>query len=313
MRGKAHDEAGPGESAEAPELSAPAPVVAGSVPAAPSIPASEGAAPAPGLEAVLRYRRRTLLLGAVLVASSYAIDVLQPRLREVAIVRALWIAAILACAAAQRVDRPRLATIASFLGAFATGIAVVAIVALNGGTASIYAGMLIATPFAVLVALFELPGAAALSGALCVLGGAAIRIHEGQPWSQIVSWLNLSIVMTALATWGTIAARRAWRIEVAGERARREAAERLAESERQRAEAERLAEVGRLTAQVAHELNSPLAVVKANVQWLGKSEAERDAAEQAEVVADTLRCVDRMAEAVQSVRRQAGELPLRKR
>jgi signal transduction histidine kinase len=272
-----------------------------------------GAVPAVGLETLLRYRRRTLLLASVLVASSYAIDVFQPRLREVAIVRALWIASILACAAGQRVDRPRLATIASYLGSLATGIAVVAIVALDGGTASIYAGMLIATPFAVLVAMAELPGAAALTGVLCVVGGAAIRGSEGQPWWQIVSWLNLSIVMTVLATWGTVAARRVWRVEVAAARARTEAAERLAESERQRAETEGLAEVGRLASQVAHELNSPLAVVKANIQWLGQSESEHEAAERAEVLADTLRCVDRMVETVQSVRRQAGELPLRKR
>jgi signal transduction histidine kinase len=266
-----------------------------------------------GPEAVLRYRRRTLLFASLLVASCFAIDVFQPRLLEVALVRVLWIASILACAAGQRADRPRLANVASYLGAFTTGIAVDVIVALNGGTASIYAGMLIATPFAVLVAMFELPGAAALNGAMCVVGGALIRGWEGQPASQIVSWLILSTVMSALATWGTIAARRVWRIEIAAERARREAAERLADGERQRAEVERYAEVGRLASRVAHEVNSPLAVVKANVQWLGQPAPEGDAAERVEVVADTLRCVERIVDAVQSVRRQAGELPLRKR
>jgi signal transduction histidine kinase len=269
--------------------------------------------PATALEALLRYRRKTLLFASVLVASSYAIDVFQPRLLEVAIARALWISSILATAACQRPERPRLATLGSYFGSFATGVAVVGIVALNGGTASIYAGMLIATPFAVLVAMFELPGAAALNGALCVVGGAAIRWSEGQPWTQIVSWLNLSIVMTALATWGTVAARRAWHVELATERARREAAERLAESERQRAEVERLAEVGRLAARVAHEVNNPLAAVKSNVQWLGHPDAQTDASERAEVVADTLRCVDRIVSSVESVRRQAGESPRRKR
>jgi signal transduction histidine kinase len=297
-----------------PETSTAAAAGVAPVPAAAAVAASpEVDVPPAGLEALLRYRRRTLLFASLLVASSYAIDVFQPRLLEVAIARALWIASILACAAGQRADRPRLATAASYLGALTTGLAVVVIVALSGGTASIYAGMLLATPFAVLVAMFELPGAAALNGALCVAGGAVIRGREGQPASQLASWLLLSTVMTALATWGTIAARRAWRIELAAERARREAAERLAESERQRAEAERLAEVGRLASRVAHEVNSPLAVVKANAVWLGGADAERDAAERAQVVADTLQCVDRMKEAVESVRRQAGDLPLRKR
>jgi signal transduction histidine kinase len=260
-------------------------------------------------EQMLAYRRRTLVFAALLVASCYLIDLFQPRLAEVAAVRAAWIAAILLTAALQRPERGRLATFASYAGSTLTGVAVVAIVALDGGTASIYAGMLIATPFAVLVAMAELPLAAALNGAILVAGGAAIRLGEGQPAEQIVSWLLLSTVMTALATWGTVAARRAWRTEVAAEQARRRAQEALAESERQRVEAEGLAEVGRLAAQVAHEVNNPLAVVKANVQWLGQPEAIGDERERAEVVADTLLGVERIVEAVSALRRSAGERP----
>ncbi|HTN50939.1 MAG TPA: hypothetical protein VML50_00945, partial [Anaeromyxobacter sp.] len=188
---------------------------------------------------LLRYRRRTFRFASLLVASCYFIDLFQPRLAEVAVARALWILVILGAAAVQRPERHRLADLAAYLTAVATGIAVVTIVALDGGTSSIYVGMLIATPFAVLVGAAELPLAAALNGAICVVGGAGIRLFEGQPWFQIVSWLLLSTVMSALATWGTVAARHAWGIEVAAERERRLALERLAESERQRVEAER--------------------------------------------------------------------------
>jgi signal transduction histidine kinase len=265
-----------------------------------------------GIAALLRYRRRTFRFGALLIASSYAIDLFQPRLAEVAVVRALWVAAVLVAASLQRPERPRLASVSSHLASLATGAAVVAIVALDGGTASIYAGMLLATPFAVLVAMVELPTAAALNGAMCVAGGAAIRVWEGQPTVQVGSWLLLSTVMTALATWGTVAARHAWRMEVAAERRRWQALGQLAESERQRAEAERFAEVGRLAAHVAHEVNNPLSVVKSNVQWLGLGPGG-DGGERAQVVADTLASVDRIVEAVDEVRRQAGDRLARSR
>ncbi|HET6438756.1 MAG TPA: histidine kinase dimerization/phospho-acceptor domain-containing protein [Anaeromyxobacter sp.] len=261
---------------------------------------------AAGTAALLRYRRRTFRFGALLIASCWVIDLFQPHLAEVAVVRVLWVAAVLVAASLQRPERPRLANLSSHLGSLATGAAVVAIVALDGGTSSVYVGMLLATPFAVLVAMVELPTAAALNGAICVAGGAAIRLWEGQPWIQVVSWLLLSTVMTALATWGTIAARRAWRMEVAAERRRWQALEQLAESERQRAEAQRFAEVGRLAAHVAHEVNNPLSVVKSNVQWLGQGTGS-DGGEREQVVADTLASVERIVEAVDEVRRRAGD------
>ena len=279
-----------------------------------SAPAAGGDDPSlvAGTAALLRYRRRTFRFGALLIASCWVIDFFQPRAAEAAAVRALWVAAVLVAAWMQRPERPRLANLSSHLGSLATGAAVVAIVGLDGGTASIYAGMLLATPFVVLVAMVELPTAAALNGAICVAGGAAIRLWEGQPWIQVESWLLLSTVMTALATWGTVAARHAWRMEVAAERRRWQAVEQLAESERQRAEVQRFAEVGRLAAHVAHEVNNPLSVVKSNVQWLGQW-AGGDDSERAQVVADTLANVERIVEAVDEVRRQAGDRLARSR
>jgi len=266
---------------------------------------------ATGTVMLLAYRRRTFRFGAALIAACYPIDLFQPRFAEVAVVRALWVVAALVGASLQRPDRPRLATGASHAASLATAAAVVTIVALDGGTASIYAGMLLATPFAMLVVMVELPVAAAINGAVCVVGGAAMRAWEGQAWTQVGAWLILSTVMSALATWGTVAARAAFRIEMTAERARQQAQEQLAESELQRAKAERLAEVGRLAARVAHEVNNPLAVVKSNVQWLGRSGPPEDAEERHQVVADTLESVERIVTAVDSVRRQAGARPVR--
>jgi signal transduction histidine kinase len=260
-----------------------------------------------GEGALFRGRRRTLRFSALLIASCYFIDFFQPRLAEVAVVRAGWIVVVLVAAAWQWPDGPRRALLGAYLASIATGAAVVAIIALQGGTSSIYSGMLIATPFAVLVTLAEFPSVAALNGAICALGGAAMRLSEGHSRIQVVCWLLLATVMSALATWGTVGARRAWRAEVGAERERLMVLEQLAESERQRAVAERLAVVGELAARVAHEVNNPLAAVKSNVQWLGCLETRGDPEEQAEVVADTLASVDRIVEAVNSVRRSSGE------
>jgi signal transduction histidine kinase len=70
------------------------------------------------------------------------------------------------------------------------------------------------------------------------------------------------------------------------------------EASRQRA-ADAVAEVGRLAASVAHEVNNPLSAVKVNVRWLGSDGlAPEDAPERAQVVAETLEAVDRIARIV---------------
>lgn len=273
-------------------------------------PRPDGALPSLAVtEDLLRFRRLTFVLAALLVASFSWVDAVQPRRGAVAAVRGLWVAAFLAAAALQRPRHPRRATAAAQVVSLASSFAVVAIVALQGGAASVFHGMLLATPFMVLLGVVEAPAIAALAGAVCGVGGAAIRASAGRPWAEVCAWLYLSAVMSGLAIWVTLAARHGWQLELAAERARRSVQQRLSESEQQRLEAERLAEVGRLAARVAHEVNNPLAVVKSNVQWLGRAGAEADPAERAEVLADTLASVARIVEAVDSVRRQAGDRP----
>ena len=73
-----------------------------------------------------------------------------------------------------------------------------------------------------------------------------------------------------------------------------------------RARAEAAArEVGRLAAQVAHDVNNPLSAVKVNVRWLAEPPPGAQEVERAEVLADTLASVERISRIVADLRRQA--------
>jgi signal transduction histidine kinase len=79
------------------------------------------------------------------------------------------------------------------------------------------------------------------------------------------------------------------------------------EASRRRA-ADAVDEVGRLAAEVAHEVNNPLSAVKVNVAWLaGEGTQPVHAEERAEVKAESLAAIDRIAAIVQTLRRRAGE------
>jgi len=270
-------------------------------------PPAESAPP----DRLLRHRRRSLSFGAALIATTYGADWLLGHPPSVYAWRAAWIAGVVGAAWLQQPARPRRAYAGAHLAAAVTGLCVVAIVGLTGGSASLYAGMLLATPFAALVAVPDIPSVALVAGAWCVTGGAVMRLGEGQPALAVAGWILLSLLMTALAAWGSMSSRRLWAAELAGEQATIRVMAALGESERRRAETERMAEVGRLAAQVAHEVNSPLAVVKSNVGWLGEADlAGEDAAERPQVVAETLQNVERIGEIVADLRRSAGVRPV---
>lgn len=266
-------------------------------------------------EQIIRHQRRTFLLGAGLVAACYLIDLVQPNVALNMAVRTLWVAAILVGAWLQRPERPGGAMLGAHVAAAATGVCVLLVVAFTGGTHSVFSGMLLATPFAVLVAIPAYPSSAALTGAALLGGGALLRVWEGQGATDVASWMVVSAVMSTLATYGTVASRRLWWLELQVERERTEALAGLAESERRRAESERYADVGRLAAGVAHQVNNPLAAVKANVRWLGEAGAAGSGeAERREVMDDTLAAVERISEIVTDLRRAAhpsapGPLP----
>jgi signal transduction histidine kinase len=259
---------------------------------------------------VIRYRRRTMFLAAALVAACYAIDLVLGHGTPVLVQRAAWVVAVLFAAALQRPGRPGLAYVGVHLATLASGLLVVTLVAASGGTRSIYAPMLLVLPFAAVIAISDVATTPLVTGVVCSIGGAAIRRAEGQGTPEIAAWLLLSGILTVLAAWGVVATRRRWTDELAAERDRARALEDLAESERRRAEAERLAQVGQLAAEVAHEVNNPLAVVKANVGWLAQAHLpDVDPEERTSVIADAAESVERISDIVLQLRTAAGLRP----
>jgi signal transduction histidine kinase len=78
------------------------------------------------------------------------------------------------------------------------------------------------------------------------------------------------------------------------------------EASRRRAGAA-VTEVGRLAAEVAHQVNNPLAAVKVNVRWLASDGLQPEhAAERTEVMVDSLQAVDRIALIVQDLKQRAA-------
>lgn len=76
---------------------------------------------------------------------------------------------------------------------------------------------------------------------------------------------------------------------------------------RQRAAAA-VGEVGRLAAEVGHEVNNPLAAVKVNVGWLASDGAlPENAAERVQVLAESIQAVERIAGIVRDLRQRAAE------
>jgi signal transduction histidine kinase len=125
-----------------------------------------------------------------------------------------------------------------------------------------------------------------------------------------VQLIGLALAQTCAA--GTLLITSSWlrglrHAEVAAEQARSDA---LRLSETRRAHAERLAIVGRLASGVAHEINNPLAFVKANVGVLHRElfgPSPLSASEAREILEETSVGIDRICQIVADLKSLAGE------
>ncbi|MBM7115501.1 sensor histidine kinase [Archangium primigenium] len=199
-------------------------------------------------------------------------------------------------------------------------VAATALVHLSGGPASPYFQVFGALPC--LIAMFtpedRLP--TLLSGAMTLGAVLLLDTQAGLPPRLIVMQLTGFTLFTALSLFGTRTYRRMGDAKREAQQERVQALERLAESERlrmraerERAQVERLVLVGQLAAGVAHEVNNPLAYVKANLAHLEREarDAARplDRAELCEVLAETRQGVLRIQQIVLDLKgfARAGE------
>jgi len=183
------------------------------------------------------------------------------------------------------------------------GLSVLALIHLSGGAASPYFVFYPVLPL--LMALLYPQDALALSvsGAVCVLGLTGLLLLGGAPASRWLLWVGITLTLTLLGAYGVGQFRTAQRAEgeVRLERARREALEALAMSERRRAQSEKLATIGQLAAGVVHEINNPVAFIRSNLDFLergvlGAAPPSRE--ELAEVLAETRAGVERVRQIV---------------
>lgn len=239
------------------------------------------------------HRRSTLLLAAALLVPLTLLVLRHPSPSAPLAWSVAAGAVLLGAALLSR--RPRWATPAYYVAATASAIASVGIVMGTGGTTGPRFGFLLALPPIVLVVVPELPWASALTGAVTVAGSLLLMAREGRGGWVMVEWAAVALLVVGLSYRASVGFRRLWYEQLEREARYASAMLQLAESEKLRARSERVNLVARLAARLSHELNNPLAAVKANVACL--ADCELPAADLAfrETLADTRASVDRMA------------------
>ncbi|MGZ3458128.1 MAG: sensor histidine kinase [Archangium sp.] len=223
-----------------------------------------------------RSRQKTLLTFSLVNLGLYALDVLVlGRFSALTLsIRVAWGLGLLASSRYMGEEAPpsRRRALLSFQGALA-GACTTGLVACTGGMQSPYMAFLPTVPLATAVSEPQDPAPAILSALLAIAGEMFMVLRSHQPTSQAVVWAGMTAVGAFFGIYGSKQFRKAEAAEQQArlERTRREALEKLAVTEHHRMQSEKLATIGRLAANVMHEINNPLAFVRSNLDQLQRA------------------------------------------
>lgn len=248
-----------------------------------------------------------LLLGWVPV-DAYIVGRFDPRL---VLVRLLWTASFVVAAVVTRTYGSSVTAPVDLGIAMTCSVGMVVVVALTGASRSPLLAWCLVLPVAVSHVVRRRIRESLLSSLICGVG-ALVVVWTGHPERRtLVAWGLLTFTTAFVAI---VSSRLQVRVSKAVDKlahSRQQLAQQRAKIERERTDARRLALVGQMAAGVAHEVNNPLAVVKAHlglilseVQMLGEGPG-RDA---------LLESVGEAATGVERIRvlvRELAELPAR--
>lgn len=249
-------------------------------------------------------RRRALRIGAGVVAAVGALDAVlarsPPRM-------ALWVAwTTLLLGAGEAVVRvaPDRRRFVGFGAAVLSTLALGALVLASGGSAGPLFGVLPLIPALGVIIAPENDEVSSVLAVAFPVAGVAILLLEGRPLAWIALWAVPVLLSGVLVVRFSREHRRRRAAAARAAEERADALDRLARSERELARVERLARLPLLADGVAHDLNSPLAVVASNVAYV-RVELRDAGAEIVEALNDAANAAARMRQIVGDLQRLA--------
>ncbi len=232
-----------------------------------------------------RGKRRGFMLAALVVIACIPVDWLQlGHFSWLTLsVRLLWAGLVAGFGWYMPMGGPRFHAWAGSAGAVASAVALGLLALLTGGVDSGVFHWMLAMPLAVVALIYVDVRAVVWVSVVCVAWTLGLSLQAGVGTARVIEWSLMQVATGTIAVWSATALRRLINERDEEARARTEALTRLALSEKQRVQSEQLAIVGRLAAGVAHEVNNPLAYVRANLGCLEESHRDADAFTEEEV------------------------------